>query len=102
MTLWPSTRLRNIAGVAKQWLHQMLPEALKPDYPAIFFAQEQDRDHWELAKAVDKICTYIKCLEEPKAGNQEFAKAEKALKGTITGLDLPEVAYFIAHSIKGQ
>lgn len=90
------TAYDEIEGVAKQRLHQMLPEALKPDYHAIFFAREEDRDHWELVKAADKICAYIKCLEELKAGNQEFARAEKTLEATITGLDLPEVAYFIS------
>jgi 5'-deoxynucleotidase len=34
-------------------------------------------------------------LEELKAGNQEFAKAEKAIKATLDELKLPEVAYFL-------
>lgn len=81
--------------VANQRLYNMLPEELKPDYHSIFFWQEEDRAHWELVKAADKVCAYLKCLEELKAGNQEYAKAEKAIKLTITGLNLPEVAYFL-------
>ena len=81
--------------VATQRLYNMLPEELKPDYQTIFFRQEEDRSHWELVKAADKICAYLKCLEELKAGNQEFAKAEKAIKATLDELKLPEVAYFL-------
>jgi 5'-deoxynucleotidase len=81
--------------VAKQQLYDMLPEALKPDYQAIFFGEEGDREQWELVKAADKICAYLKCLEELKAGNQEFVRAEKALKTTIAELKLPEVGYFM-------
>ncbi|HXW01131.1 MAG TPA: 5'-deoxynucleotidase, partial [Anaerolineae bacterium] len=72
--------------VATQRLYNMLPEELKPDYQTIFFRQEEDRSHWELVKAADKICAYLKCLEELKAGNQEFAKAEKAIKATLDEL----------------
>ncbi len=81
--------------VAKQRLHNMLPEELKAEYHSIFFGQEADREHWELVKAADKICAYLKCLEELKAGNQEFIRAEKAIKATIAELNLPEVAYFM-------
>jgi 5'-deoxynucleotidase len=81
--------------VATQRLYNMLPEELKPDYRTIFFRQEEDRSHWELVKAADKICAYLKCLEELKAGNQEFAKAEKAIKATLDELKLPEVTYFL-------
>jgi 5'-deoxynucleotidase len=81
--------------VAIQRLFNMLPEELKPDYQTIFFRQEEDRSHWELVKAADKICAYLKCLEELKAGNQEFAKAEKAIKATLDELKLPEVTYFL-------
>jgi 5'-deoxynucleotidase len=30
-----------------------------------------------------------------KAGNQEFAKAEKTIKADLDKIDLPEVAYFM-------
>jgi 5'-deoxynucleotidase len=84
-----------IETVAKQRLYKMLPDELKPDYESILFEQEADREHWQLVKAADKICAYLKCLEEIKAGNQEFARAEKAVRATVDKLDLPEVAYFM-------
>ena len=46
-------------------------------------------------KAADKICAYLKCVEELKSGNQEFAKAEKTIRAEIERMDLPEVVYFM-------
>ena len=34
-------------------------------------------------------------MEEIGAGNQEFAKAEKALRASVDELKLPEVRYFL-------
>lgn len=48
-----------------------------------------------MISAADKLCAYLKCLEEIAAGNQEFSKAEKALRATVEGLSLPEVRYFV-------
>jgi 5'-deoxynucleotidase len=82
------------AAAAGRLLH-MIPEALKADYQELFFAEEADRESRELVKAADKVCAYLKCLEEIGAGNQEFAKAEKALRASVEELDLPEVRYFL-------
>ena len=46
--------------------------------------------------AADKLCAYMKCLEEVTAGNREFGQAEQALRHTIEAIDLPEVRYFVA------
>ena len=43
----------------------------------------------------DKICAYVKCLEEIAAGNGEFVKAEKSLRTAVDALELPEVRYFM-------
>ena len=86
---------RGIEAAAHDKLFAMIPEALKPDYGPLFFPTESDRPHWELVKAADKVCAYVKCLEEVAAGNNEFAKAEKALRAAVDALDLPEVRYFM-------
>jgi len=89
------TAYSEIEVVARQKLFDMLPEELREDYRPLFFLQEADAEHWQLLKAADKICAYLKCLEELKAGNQEFSRAEKAIKREIDRLDLPEVSYFM-------
>jgi 5'-deoxynucleotidase len=80
--------------VARRKLLQMLPESVRGDYEKLLFADE-DTIEWKLVKAADRICAYVKCLEELKASNREFAKAEKAIKRAIEKLELPEVSLFM-------
>ncbi|MBN1662552.1 MAG: 5'-deoxynucleotidase [Deltaproteobacteria bacterium] len=89
------TAYKAIEASAAEKLFSMLPDVLKADYRALFVAADEDRIHRDLVRAADKLCAYIKCLEELGAGNQEFSKAEKALIATIEDLDLPEVRYFL-------
>ena len=46
-------------------------------------------------KAADRICAYIKCVEEKKAGNLEFIQAQTSIAASIAELDLPEVKDFM-------
>ncbi len=46
-------------------------------------------------KAADKLCAYLKCVEEVAAGNREFTRAEQALRASVDALPLPEVRYFL-------
>ena len=84
-----------IEAAAHDKLFAMVPEPLQPDYRPLLFPSEADRPYWELVKAADKVCAYVKCLEEVAAGNNEFAKAEKSLRAAVDGLALPEVRYFM-------
>ena len=84
-----------IEEVASQKLFDMIPAELREDYRPLLFREEADVENWKLVKAADKICAYVKCLEELKAGNQEFSKAKKAVEQDIEGLGLPEVRYFM-------
>jgi 5'-deoxynucleotidase len=89
------TAYKAIEAAASRKLFQMIPEVLQADYRGLFVADDADREHRELVTAADKVCAYIKCLEEIGAGNPEFAKAEKALKASLDALALPEVRYFL-------
>ncbi len=89
------TAYRTIEQTAVHKLFGMLPEELRDDYQAFFESADTDRHHHELVKAADKLCAYLKCLEEISAGNQEFSQAEQTLKETVERIDLPEVRYFL-------
>ena len=89
------TAYQTIEQTAVHKLFSMLPEELKDGYQPFFESDEADRDHHELVKAADKLCAYLKCLEEVSAGNQEFSQAEQTLKETVERIDLPEVRYFL-------
>ena len=86
---------RAIEGAAHDKLFGMVPDALKADYRPLLYADDADGAHWALVKAADKLCAYLKCLEEVAAGNGEFVKAEKALRTAVDALALPEVGYFL-------
>ena len=47
-----------------------------------------------LMKAADRLAAYVKCLEELRCGNKEFAKAEKSIKKDLLSRKIPEVEYF--------
>ena len=88
------TAYNEIEDIAKQKIFEMLPEEMREDYSSLLFPAEGDEECWKLVWAADKISAYLKCLEELKAGNQEFSRAEKALRMEIDRHDLPEVSYF--------
>jgi 5'-deoxynucleotidase len=87
------TSYRRIEGLARARLLGMVPAPLRPDYGALLAPDGGDGDE-AVIKAADKLCAYLKCLEEITAGNREFAEAEKTLRRTIEAIDLPEVRYF--------
>jgi 5'-deoxynucleotidase len=86
---------KEIGAAAAGRLLRMIPETLAADYRGLLFAEEVDEEPRALVKGADKLCAYLKCLEETGAGNQEFAKAEKALRASVEELNLPEIRYFL-------
>jgi 5'-deoxynucleotidase len=89
-----------IEQVARRKLWQMIPAQLQEDYRSVLFRREADAAGWDVVKAADKISAYAKCLEELKAGNQEFAKAKESIEREIARLELPEVAYFMREFVR--
>ena len=90
-------KLEEVAG---KRLLSMLPPDLRSSYEKLVF-QDESAPEWRVVKAADRICAYIKCLEERKAGNQEFEQARKTVKETINAIDLPEVQDFMKECVPG-
>ncbi len=91
---------KEVEKSASKKLVAMVPEELAEDYRSVLFpddsgGSEKEEAHRDLVKAADKLCAYVKCLEETAAGNREFAKAEEALRASVEELELPEVDYFM-------
>ena len=59
--------------------------------------KESDVDVANLVKAADKLSAYIKCVEEGKAGNNEFRAAAEQILDALRQNPLPEVHYFMEH-----
>lgn len=85
--------------LAKEKILNMLPGELRKDYQPYFFVTGEDYENYKIVKAADKICAYIKCVEELKMGNQEFSQAERGIRRELAKLDMPEVVYFMEHFI---
>lgn len=86
---------KGIEALAQKKLHNMLPQELKASYQYLLIKEEGDTELWSIVKAADKLSAYLKCLEELKAGNQEFSVAEKMIKQELDESSLPEVKYFM-------
>ena len=89
---------KQVEALACQKLLDTLPEALRPAYEELLTGRTQEELH-DLVKAADKLSAYIKCIEERKAGNNEFLSAEKQTRQILEASPLPEVAYFLEHFI---
>ena len=53
----------------------------------------------KIVKGADKLCAYIKCLQELERGNREFSSARVYNEEALSAMDLPEVSYFLEHYI---
>lgn len=89
---------RRVETLASEKLLHMLPEELQAAYEPILVGKTHE-DLYPLVKAADKLSAYIKCVEERKAGNNEFLNAEKQTLAAIHAYELPEAEYFIEHFI---
>ena len=92
---------KQVEKAACERLLDTLPEDLKADFEFMFYKQEQDKDLWIAVKAADKMSALIKCVEERKAGNMEFAKAEQSALQALADMNMPEVQDFIAEFLPG-
>ena len=80
---------------ASKQLLSMLPDDLRGNYEPLFKKKADDKELWRLVKSADKICAYLKCIEERLAGNREFCEAEKTITKTLQRLDCEEAKIFI-------
>ena len=84
---------KDVEAVAERKLLEMLPEELQATYAPVLTGPGGEVE--QLVKAADKLSAYIKCVEELKAGNNEFREAAAQTRKALEEYDLPEVAYFM-------
>ncbi len=98
---------RGIQGEYKQLEKQacermlsMLPEELRGELSPYVLSDEESEEY-KLVKAADKLSAYIKCLEELRSGNSEFARAKKTIEADLKkrARTMPEIGYFFEHFI---
>ena len=90
---------KEVEAVAEQKLLNMLPEDLRPAYDeALTIPDPQVR---ALVKAADKLSAYLKCVEEVKAGNNEFKKAKEQTYAALCQNQIPALRYFMDRFLDG-
>lgn len=89
---------KEVENLACAKLLDTLPEALRPAYAPLLTGKTAERTH-DLVKAADKLSALIKCIEERRAGNDEFISAERQTRAVLDASPLPEVKYFMEHFI---
>ena len=75
-----------------------LPKELAEEYCKII--NDNSSVEHAFVKYADKLCAYIKCLDEVKMSNSEFSKAEKTILEEIRAFNRPEVDYFVDNFIE--
>ena len=85
---------KQVERVSGEKLLSMLPDALRDSYRTLVLEEEDEVR--SIVKAADKLSAYIKCVEELKAGNQEFESAARQTHAALTAMALPELEYFMA------
>ncbi|WP_455137320.1 5'-deoxynucleotidase [Thermophilibacter sp.] len=86
---------------AEERLLATLPDDLRPAFEDVLWmaddAGEDERYLRRLVKAADKVSALIKCVDERRSGNAEFASAERSCREAVDAMaaELPEVADFV-------
>ena len=89
---------RKVEKIAAEKLLDMLPASMRGAYEPILTG-EVERELHPIVKAADKLSAYLKCVEERKAGNNEFLSAEKQTLAALRACAMPEVEYFLEHFV---
>ena len=80
-----------ILNTLPEELRKKKKKSMKPDKTSAEYA---------IMKAADRLAAYIKCLEELRSGNREFAKAKQSIEDDLHSRNMPVVEYFFEKFIK--
>ena len=73
-----------------------LPAEFRDEYRALILGDgTEDEELKRLVKSADRLCAYIKCIEEEKVGNREFTRARLGIEKRLCDDGSPELKYFI-------
>lgn len=86
---------KDIEADADRRLLKLLPEEMHKEFADALMPDDQYSYEKKLVKGADKLSAYIKCMEEEKAGNNEFRSAQEATLHALHAMALPEVERFI-------
>lgn len=85
---------KDIEKKSAEKLLKTLPSELLEEYEK-YVLPDETSEEYQIMKCADRIAAYIKCVEEVKAGNNEFLKAKESIYEDIVKSDREEVKFFI-------
>ncbi len=86
------TAYKKIENIAENIMLDLLPMGLNDKYKALLDLNDDEK---KIIKSADKICAYIKCINELSAGNREFATAKESVFKQMKNSANEETLYFI-------
>ena len=86
---------KQIESISEKSLLNMLPEDLYDEYEPLIDSSKADKELMPFVKAADKLSALIKCICEIRMGNREFQKAERTIRESLEGMELPALSVFM-------
>lgn len=83
---------KKIEQKAENKIFSLLRDDFKSDFERL---QALDEEEHKIVKSADKLCAYIKCLDELSVSNREFSAAEKTIRESLDASDCEEARYFV-------
>lgn len=83
---------KEVEKKAEQTLLNTLPPQLCEKYSVYF---QPDDMSYQIIKAADRISALFKCIQEIRAGNQDFLTAKESTMQKIRSIPLKSVQYFM-------
>ena len=87
-----SSAYKDLEAQSNQKLLSHLPVEMQKVYTPILMTKDEE---YKFVKYADKISALIKCIDELKLSNKEFAKAQQSILAEIKAFKSPEVDYFM-------
>ncbi|MBR5460359.1 MAG: 5'-deoxynucleotidase [Clostridia bacterium] len=88
---------KKIEQKAEERILSLLRDDFRSDFEKLSALTPEEH---KIVKSADKLCAYIKCLDELSASNREFVAAEKSIRESLDNSDCEEARYFIEHYLK--
>lgn len=86
---------KTVEETAIEKLISSLPMEMQPVFENVISEDARTYECHKLVKAADKISALIKCVEERRMGNLDFAQAEAATKESIRLMECKEADFFL-------
>lgn len=86
---------KTVEETAIEKLISSLPMEMQPVFENVIREDARTYECHKLVKAADKISALIKCVEERRMGNLDFAQAEAATKESIRLMECKEADFFL-------